>query len=93
MNQNTHFLDSSQVYGSDDETAKILRTFSKGALNVTSRKGHHGMDLLPPDNAARDNCTLPKSVSGIDPPSHVKCFKAGENETDHVTMKYFNQTY
>ena len=79
MNQNTHFLDSSQVYGSDDETAKILRTFSKGALNVTSRKNHHHeMDLLPPDNNSTMKCNLSKAVAGFDPPAHVKCFKAGE---------------
>ena len=77
MNQNTHFLDGSQIYGSYSETAAVLRTFSKGALKVTPRKGHHDLDLLPPDNEAQTSCALPKFVSGIDPPAHVKCFKAG----------------
>lgn len=79
MNQITHFLDHSNVYGSDDEEAKSLRTFRDGTLKVTPQKGHHQLDLLPPDNAAEDNCTLSKRVSGVEPPAIVKCFKAGQN--------------
>lgn len=77
MNGNTHFLDQSNVYGFDATAAAELRTFEKGNLKVTKRTGHQ-LDLLPADDAAQNNCTLPKSVSGIDPPAEVKCFKAGK---------------
>ena len=85
MNQLTHFLDQSNVYGSDDDEAAALRTFKNGALKVTPQKGHHQLDLLPADNDPEMDCTLPKSVSGIEPPSSVKCFKAGV-----ITMKNDN---
>lgn len=78
MNQLTHFLDNSNVYGSDDTEAAALRTFENGALKVTPQKGHHELDLLPPDNDPEMNCTLPKAVSGVEAPKHIKCFKAGE---------------
>ena len=91
MNQLTHFLDHSNVYGSDSEEAAALRTFKNGALKVTPRKGHHELDLLPPDNEAEDNCTLSKLVSGIDPPPQVKCFKAGDarsNENPNLAVTH-----
>ncbi|XP_032786422.2 peroxidase [Daphnia magna] len=78
MNQLTHFLDNSNVYGSDDTEAAALRTFENGALKVTPQKGHHELDLLPPDNDPEMNCTLPKAVSGVEAPKHIKCFKAGD---------------
>ena len=93
MNQITHFLDNSQVYGSDSETAVSLRTFNKGGLKVTPRKGHHDLDLLPPDNqAAAGSCSLPKSVSGIDPPPELKCFKAGDGRVNENPNMAVTQT-
>ncbi len=79
LNANTHFLDLSLVYGSDDASAVELRTNKSGKMNVTSREGD--LDLLPPtgnNSPLNAPCTLPKEVSGIDPPSDVKCFKAGK---------------
>lgn len=83
MNQNTHFLDLSAVYGSDEQLARDLRTFKNGALNVTRVKGkgkHCIMDLPPPDDVGPEisTCALSKAVSGIDPPPEVRCFKAGD---------------
>jgi peroxidase len=75
MNGNTHFLDHSNVYGSDDATAIELRTFVKGGLKVNHQNPH--LDLLPPDNTTETNCTLSKPVSGVALPVKVKCFKAG----------------
>lgn len=69
-------MDLSLVYGSDDKKAGELRTREKGELKVTARQGGPEFDLLPPLDGASP-CTLPKEVSGIDPPSDVKCFKAG----------------
>jgi peroxidase len=88
MNQLTHFLDHSNVYGSDDKDAAELRTFKDGALKVTPQKGHHELDLLPPDNDPEMNCTLSKAISGIDRPKDVKCFKAGE-ENAHTKNDFF----
>ncbi|EFX63496.1 hypothetical protein DAPPUDRAFT_268331 [Daphnia pulex] len=75
MNQLTHFLDNSNVYGSDDKTARELRTFKKGGMKVTPR---NELDLLPADEESKVSCTLSKTVSGIDPPTDVKCFKTGD---------------
>ena len=77
MNQVTHFMDQSNVYGSDLNETLSLRTFVGGALKETPRRGHHGLALLPPDENAATNCTLSKNVTGIEPPKEVKCFKAG----------------
>lgn len=82
MNQNTHFLDLSAVYGSDDELARDLRTFKNGALNVTRRYGrgrHCTLDLPPPDDESQEisTCALSKAVSGIEPSPKIRCFKAG----------------
>ncbi|XP_032795230.2 peroxidase [Daphnia magna] len=96
MNDNTHFLDASQVYGSDEKHAKQLRsTTDKGRLDVTHKwklpAGHHQMDLLPPDNSVKDPCTLSKAVSGVDRPKHVKCFNAGDprsNVTPNLAVSH-----
>lgn len=83
MNQNTHFLDLSGLYGSDDKVAAELRTFEKGALKVLIRPRHayhHDMDLHPPDNDTDVDCALSRAVTGIDPPEEIKCFLAGDEK-------------
>ncbi|EFX86585.1 hypothetical protein DAPPUDRAFT_307784 [Daphnia pulex] len=93
MNANTHFLDLSLVYGSDAATAAELRANSSGKLNVTSRGGD--LDLLPPSGDSSPlsaPCTLPKEVSGIDPPADVKCFKAGDIRPDVTPTMAVTQT-
>lgn len=79
MNQITHLLDHSNVYGSDAEEAASLRTFRGGLLKVTPRKGHHELDLLPPDENAdtQMDCALSKNFTGVEPSPDIKCFKAG----------------
>ena len=80
MNQNTHYLDSSNVYGSNEETANQLRTFKGGLLKSTPRPGHHYQKqkpLLPPDLETTINCALPRNVSGVEPPRDVRCFASG----------------
>jgi peroxidase len=86
MNQVTHFVDQSNVYGSDLTETNELRTFIGGALKVTPRRGHHGLVLLPPDEKAETNCTLSKNVTGIEPPKEVKCFKAGALHYDFSSI-------
>ena len=51
MNQITHWLDSSNVYGSGDSEARRLRTFQGGKLR--SERGLNGAEMLP-DNGEND---------------------------------------
>ena len=44
MNQITHWLDASNVYGSDNEESELLRKHSGGKLKVTT---HESEDMLP----------------------------------------------
>jgi len=39
MNQITHWLDASNIYGSDEHETKLLRLFRNGQLKVTSQSG------------------------------------------------------
>ena len=89
MNDNTHFLDASPVYGSDDRKARDLRSpDNQGHLRVTHfwkfPTGHHQFDLLPADEEIDASCALSRAVSGIDPPNHVKCFDAGDPRSNVI---------
>ena len=89
MNDNTHFVDASHVYGSDESKAKDLRsTVNQGHLRVTHfwkfPTGHHQFDLLPANEESVVSCALSKAVSGIDPPEHVKCFDAGDPRSTEI---------
>ena len=44
MNQITHWLDASNIYGSDDRVSDILRSKSGGKLKVSNQ---NGQDMLP----------------------------------------------
>ncbi|XP_042871401.1 peroxidase-like [Penaeus japonicus] len=68
MNQITSFIDASNVYGSTEEEAKVLRSFVDGKLKVTPQNGH---DLLPPH---REECT--------DASRRFHCFKAGDSRVN-----------
>ena len=63
LNQITHWLDNSQVYGSDDEAANELRSFEGGFLQ-TSSDGEVS-DLLPQEGTEGCNGnTKPCFVTG-----------------------------
>ena len=47
MNQITHWLDASNVYGSQDDMSDRLRSFSNGLMRVTEENGR---ERLPIDN-------------------------------------------
>ena len=80
MNANTHFLDLSLVYGSDDKTAGELRTKESGKLKISPLKSNHEKLLLPPGNEPLGRpCSLAREVSGVAPSDDIKCFDAGEN--------------
>ncbi len=79
MNANTHFLDLSLVYGSDDKTAEDLRTKENGKLKVSPLKNHHEKLLLPPGESPLGRpCSLAREISGVEESSEIKCFNAGE---------------
>ncbi|CAL4121670.1 unnamed protein product, partial [Meganyctiphanes norvegica] len=71
INQNTAFVDGSQIYGSEEAVANSVRTKKWGLLNVTLHKGN-GQPLPPRagDGFEPHACPIPESNS--------KCFLAGE---------------
>ena len=64
MNQITHWLDSSNVYGSGKDVSGKLRTFSGGRL--LTEKGVNGESMLPDDGTNSCRCKT------------RKCFLAGK---------------
>ncbi|KAK3094643.1 hypothetical protein FSP39_004362 [Pinctada imbricata] len=67
MNQVTHYLDGSAVYGSKKSVMDSLRLKTDGLL-----KSSEGGKLLPKDMSRTPTCRLPTSNS------RIKCFKAGD---------------
>ncbi|XP_060553491.1 peroxidase-like isoform X2 [Ruditapes philippinarum] len=65
LNQNTHFLDGSLVYGSDKATSDGLRTFTGGLLKTSAAD-----DLLPQNSGANAGCTITVASR--------PCFRAGD---------------
>ncbi|CAG0923789.1 unnamed protein product [Notodromas monacha] len=80
MDQITHFIDASNVYASEDDEARELRTFRGGRLKVTQVGDK---DLLPLNTDMMDECT--------DPQKNLFCFKAGDarvNEQVELTTMH-----
>lgn len=72
LNQLTHWLDMSQLYGNTNEQAESLREFSGGRLKV-SRDPNGRMDLLPEDLRDEDqDCAS----------SGLHCFQAGDKRVN-----------
>ncbi|XP_055523846.1 chorion peroxidase-like isoform X1 [Wyeomyia smithii] len=70
VNTVTHFIDASQVYGSDDELAASLRTFHKGQLRNSFPVG---IEMLPFSQNP-----------GICEPWAKVCFEAGEDRANEI---------
>lgn len=68
MNQATHFLDGSQLYGTSLHRDRSLREYSRGKLLLAQ---HHGRQYLPPAEEPRDRCQV-QSNTGV-------CYKSGES--------------
>lgn len=70
LNMETHFLDLSQLYGTEDAQAKKLRLFRKGLLKTSRIKGLKGR-------------YLPKAKAGTcsRETSRMKCFESGDSRT------------
>jgi len=74
VNQLTHWLDNSQVYGSNDQEQRSIRTFRGGRLSTVSGPDN-GRQLLPNDRQ-ESSCT-------------GTCFKAGDgraNENPNLSV-------
>lgn len=72
LNQLTHWLDGSQLYGNTNEQAESLREFSGGRLKAT-RDSNGRMDLLPEDLKDEDaDC----------PRQGQHCFQAGDKRVN-----------
>ncbi|KAL3886201.1 hypothetical protein ACJMK2_026210 [Sinanodonta woodiana] len=74
LNQNTHYIDGSQIYGSDAQTSYSLREFVGGKLQTGGDPNIQNM--LPKDPFNRNNCNLPNN----DP--NVQCFRAGDDRVN-----------
>lgn len=71
LNQATHFLDGSQIYGSTYRKTNALRSFVGGKLDVSSLNGRH---FLPISQNPEEDCHL-RSVQG-------SCFKSGDSRVN-----------
>ncbi len=66
MNQITHWLDGSNIYGNEADTTQAIRSFSQGLLRVDFAPD--GGELLPENLNSKMKCGK----------SNSKCFKAGD---------------
>ena len=82
MNQITHWLDGSNVYGSTETDAKLLRAFQYGLLIDSTENGSPNIDLLPKcDQSEEFEEELPRAchlceVINVVPDG--SCFNAGK---------------
>ncbi|XP_049871278.1 peroxidase-like isoform X2 [Pectinophora gossypiella] len=67
MNQATHFLDGSHIYGANSRDAAALREKSGGLLKTSSVEDQ---ELLPMANNPKDNCLVDSD--------NAACFKTGD---------------
>lgn len=78
LNQLTHFLDGSMIYGNDESQALGLRQFHGGLLK-SSRI--NGAEFLPFDARLGEGCILPSE--GIR--RGMRCFVSGDNRVNELT--------
>ncbi|XP_053562328.1 myeloperoxidase [Bombina bombina] len=74
MNILTSYIDASQVYGSSNELARMLRNNSNqlGLMATNTRFTDNGLAYLPFSTASEDFCELTNKTSGL------PCFLAGD---------------
>ncbi|CAL8247738.1 unnamed protein product [Merluccius merluccius] len=77
MNTLTAFIDSGQVYGSDDRLAKNLRdlTSDEGLLRVNSMYNDNGRELLPFNIMISQECTNRARITHIKDAQEVITFR------------------
>jgi len=80
MNQITHFLDSSNVYGSDEEDEKMLREFKGGLLKTYKPETSGDRSLLPQEEGEiKEECEIPETQQELE---NRKCFRAGDSRAN-----------
>lgn len=80
LNALTAFLDVSQVYGSDDSKAHLLRDLStdQGLLKVNNNYTDNGRELLPFTTMGANMCATRRRITNDNNAQEVLCFFAGE---------------
>lgn len=78
LNQLTHFIDGSMVYGNDEQQGLALRLFRGGLLKSSLINGN---EFLPFDGRLGEGCILPHE--GIR--RGMRCFVAGDNRVNELT--------
>ena len=75
----TSYIDASFVYGSNEETARRMRSYRAGLLKTLPVFREFGLkDLLPPNMHEPDE-------GCIRPSKDIFCFDAGENSSAGLT--------
>lgn len=82
VNQATHYLDASQLYGCDKRKSDSLRSFVNGQLEVTSR---HSQSFLPLSENPTQDCQV---ISG-----EAVCFASGESTSSTNMLDSNIQTW
>lgn len=78
LNQLTHFIDGSMIYGNDEQQAADLR-LGRGGLLKSSRV--NGAEFLPFDGRVGEGCVLP--TEGIR--RGMRCFMTGDQRVNELT--------
>lgn len=78
LNQLSHFIDGSMIYGNDEQQALGLRQFQGGLLKSSRINGN---EFLPFDGRIGEGCILP--TAGIR--RGMRCFVAGDNRVNELT--------
>lgn len=78
LNQLSHFIDGSMIYGNEEQQAFGLRQFQGGLLKSSRINGN---EFLPFDGRIGEGCILP--TSGIR--RGMRCFVAGDNRVNELT--------
>lgn len=68
MNQATHYLDASQIYGSSLNKSNSLREFKNGRLLTSQKSGRHFLPITSNPNKFCQN-------------NSDECYKAGKTKT------------
>ena len=87
INQITHYLDSSNVYGSDDEDVESLREYKGGLLKTYKPEQKSDRTLLPQEGEeGKDECNIDEAQQVRE---NRKCFIAGNFAKKICADKYF----